>query len=103
MEEKKVLTTNQGVPVSDNQNSETAGERGPVLLQDVRFIEKIAHFDRERIPERVVHAKGAGARQLLPGLQERGRVHKREIPPGSGEKAPCIRTFFSGNRMTGFC
>jgi len=61
MNEEKVLTTNQGVPITDNQNSETAGERGPVLLQDVRFIEKMAHFDRERIPERVVHAKGAGA------------------------------------------
>lgn len=57
----KCLTTNQGVPISDNQNSMTVGERGPVLLQDVQFIEKIAHFDRERIPERVVHAKGAGA------------------------------------------
>jgi catalase len=61
MNEEKVLTTNQGIAVSDNQNSETAGERGPVLLQDVRFIEKMAHFDRERIPGRVVHAKGAGA------------------------------------------
>lgn len=58
---KKILTTNQGVPVPDNQNSLTAGERGPVLLQDVHLIEKLAHFDRERIPERVVHAKGAGA------------------------------------------
>jgi catalase len=57
----KQLTTNQGVPVSDNQNSLTVGERGPVLLQDVHLIEKLAHFDRERIPERVVHAKGAGA------------------------------------------
>jgi catalase len=57
----KHLTTNQGVPVSDNQNSLTAGDRGPVLLQDVHLIEKLAHFDRERIPERVVHAKGAGA------------------------------------------
>jgi catalase len=57
----KHLTTNQGVPVSDNQNSLTIGERGPVLLQDVHLIEKLAHFDRERIPERVVHAKGAGA------------------------------------------
>jgi catalase len=57
----KHLATNQGVPVSDNQNSLTAGERGPVLLQDVHLIEKLAHFDRERIPERVVHAKGAGA------------------------------------------
>jgi len=57
----KHLTTNQGVPVSDNQNSLTAGQRGPVLLQDVHLIEKLAHFDRERIPERVVHARGAGA------------------------------------------
>ena len=60
MKEKR-LTTNQAVPISDNQNSLTVGERGPVLLQDVQFIEKMAHFDRERIPERVVHAKGAGA------------------------------------------
>jgi len=58
---KRHLTTNQGVPVTDNQNSLTVGERGPVLLQDVQLIEKMAHFDRERIPERVVHAKGAGA------------------------------------------
>ncbi len=58
---KRNLTTNQGVPVTGNQNSLTIGERGPVLLQDVQFIEKMAHFDRERIPERVVHAKGAGA------------------------------------------
>ena len=60
-EKGKYLTTNQGVPVSDNQNSLTVGERGPVLLQDVHLIEKLANFDRERIPERVVHAKGAGA------------------------------------------
>jgi catalase len=58
---EKHLTTNQAVPISDNQNSLTVGERGPVLLQDVQFIEKMAHFDRERIPERIVHAKGAGA------------------------------------------
>jgi catalase len=57
----KHLTTNQGVPVSNNQNSLTVGDRGPVLLQDVHLIEKLAHFGRERIPERVVHAKGAGA------------------------------------------
>ena len=57
----KHLTTDQGMPVTDNQNSLTIGQRGPVLLQDVQFIEKMAHFDRERIPERVVHAKGAGA------------------------------------------
>ncbi len=60
-EEKKVLTTAFGIPVGDDLNSMTAGVRGPVLMQDVHLLEKLAHFDRERIPERVVHAKGAGA------------------------------------------
>ncbi|HLR62928.1 MAG TPA: catalase [Lentibacillus sp.] len=59
--ERKRMTTASGAPVGDNQNSITAGERGPTLIQDVHFLEKMAHFDRERIPERVVHAKGAGA------------------------------------------
>ncbi len=58
---KKTYTTAFGIPVADDQNSLTAGERGPVLMQDVHLLEKLAHFDRERIPERVVHAKGAGA------------------------------------------
>ena len=60
-DEKKLLTTAGGIPIEDNQNSQTAGERGPVLLQDFKLIEKLAHFNRERIPERVVHAKGSGA------------------------------------------
>lgn len=55
------LTTASGIPVADNQNSLTAGPRGPVLLQDFHLIEKLQHFNRERIPERVVHAKGSGA------------------------------------------
>lgn len=59
---KKRLTTNFGKTVDDDQNSITAGDRGPVLIQDVHLVEKLAHFNRERIPERVVHAKGAGAR-----------------------------------------
>ena len=59
--EKPTLTLSQGAPVYDTANSETLGPKGPVLLQDVQFIEKMAHFDRERIPERVVHAKGSGA------------------------------------------
>src|SRR5688572_33332515 len=55
------LTTASGIPVADNQNSLTAGPRGPVLLQDFHLLEKLAHFNRERIPERVVHAKGSAA------------------------------------------
>jgi catalase len=57
----QVLTTNQGVPVADNQNSLKAGLRGPTLLEDFILREKITHFDHERIPERVVHARGSGA------------------------------------------
>ncbi|MCJ7725262.1 MAG: catalase [Acidimicrobiia bacterium] len=55
------LTTESGAPVSDNQNSQTAGPGGPVLLQDQHLIEKLARFNRERIPERIVHARGSGA------------------------------------------
>lgn len=61
MSEKKRLTSNAGIPVPDNQNVLTAGPRGPMLLQDVWFLEKLAHFDREVIPERRMHAKGSGA------------------------------------------
>jgi catalase len=61
MSESKKLTTTAGAPVADNQNTMTAGPRGPVLLQDVWFLEKLAHFDREVIPERRMHAKGSGA------------------------------------------
>ncbi len=59
--EKKKLTSASGAPVADNQNVATAGRRGPMLLQDVWFLEKLAHFDREVIPERRMHAKGSGA------------------------------------------
>ena len=54
-------TTTFGIPVGEDQNSLTAGERGPVLIQDMHLLGKIMHFDRERIPERVVHAKGSVA------------------------------------------
>ncbi|HEU4733768.1 MAG TPA: catalase [Kofleriaceae bacterium] len=54
-----VLTTNQGVPISDDQNSLTIGPRGPTLLEDFHFLEKLTHFDHERIPERIVHARGS--------------------------------------------
>jgi catalase len=61
MEKKKKLTTAAGAPVPDNDNVVTAGPRGPMLLQDVWYLEKLAHFDREVIPERRMHAKGSGA------------------------------------------
>jgi catalase len=60
-DENRILTTRQGHPVRDNQSMRTVGERGPATLENYQFIEKITHFDRERIPERVVHARGTGA------------------------------------------
>ncbi|MFG1304080.1 catalase [Xanthobacter autotrophicus] len=62
---RPTLTTTAGNPIADNQNSLTAGERGPVLMQDYQLLEKLAHQNRERIPERVVHAKGWGAHGTL--------------------------------------
>ena len=56
-----IMTVSNGAPVDNNQDSLTAGEFGPVLMADFNLIDKLASFDRERIPERVVHAKGAGA------------------------------------------
>ena len=60
-EQPSTLTTRQGHPVSDNQSLRTVGNRGPTTMENYPFLEKITHFDRERIPERVVHARGAGA------------------------------------------
>ncbi|MFG0450127.1 catalase KatB [Shewanella sp. YQ_9] len=60
MSQKQYITSQSGAPIADDQNSLSAGERGPLLLQDWHLIEKLAHFNRERIPERVVHAKGTG-------------------------------------------
>src|SRR3989454_4391131 len=60
-EKKKIMTTDAGRPVGDNQNSLTVGPRGPVVFEDFLLFEKMARFNRERIPERVVHARGSGA------------------------------------------
>ena len=91
--EEKHLTTNQGVPVTDNQNSLTVGQRGPVLLQDVQFIEKMAHFDRERIPERVVHAKGAGAHGYFKVYKSMKRYTKAKFLQDLKKKTPVFVRF----------
>jgi len=58
---ERTLTNRQGHPIADNQNLRTVGDRGPTTLENYHFLEKISHFDRERVPERVVHARGTGA------------------------------------------
>src|SRR5260370_4344375 len=67
MSRRPQLTTEAGAPVADNQHSQTAGPSGPVLLQDHYLIEKLARFNRERIPERIVHAVGSAAYGYLEG------------------------------------
>ena len=100
---KRHLTTNQGVPVTDNQNSLTVGERGPVLLQDVQFIEKMAHFDRERIPERVVHAKGAGAHGYFQVYKSMKPYTKAKFLQDPAEKDPRIRAVFHRHWRSRLC
>jgi catalase len=73
--ETKILTTRQGHPVTDNQNTRTVGDRGPATLENYQFLEKISHFDRERVPERVVHARGAGAHGTFEAYGTVGTEH----------------------------
>ena len=75
------LTTNQGVPIADNQNSLKAGLRGPALLEDFILREKITHFDHERIPERIVHARGSGAHGFFECYEIAGATHRRGAVP----------------------
>ncbi len=89
----KKLTTNQGTPVSDDQNSLTAGERGPTLLQDVHLIEKLAHFNRERIPERIVHAKGAGAGGYFEVTQDITKFTKAKLFSEIGKRTEVFARF----------
>ncbi|MEO7464028.1 MAG: catalase [Nitrosospira sp.] len=72
----QVLTTNQGVPVGDNQNSLKVGYRGPALLEDFILREKITHFDHERIPERVVHARGSAAHGYFECYEPACQIYK---------------------------
>jgi catalase len=93
MTEKKTLTTSVGTPVPDNQNSLTAGPRGPVLMQDFMLIEKMAHFNRERIPERVVHAKGAGAYGTFTVTHDITRYTKAKVFSEIGKQTPLFIRF----------
>jgi catalase len=89
---KRQLTTSAGIPVGDNQNSLTAGSRGPLLVQDWQLFEKHAHFNRERIPERVVHAKGSGAYGTLTVTEDITKYTKAKIFE-VGKKTDCFLRF----------
>ncbi|KAE8557902.1 catalase KatA [Paenibacillus polymyxa] len=87
------LTTSWGAPVGDNQNSITAGSRGPVLIQDVHLLEKLAHFNRERVPERVVHAKGAGAHGYFEVTNDLSSYTKASFLSEVGKRTPMFIRF----------
>jgi len=90
---KPKLTTAAGAPVVDNVNSQTAGPRGPTLLQDVWLVEKLAHFDRELIPERRMHAKGAGAYGTFTVTHDITRYTKAKIFSQMGKVTPMFARF----------
>jgi catalase len=89
----KKLTTAFGAPVDDNQNIATAGERGPALLQNIWFLEKMAHFDREVIPERRMHAKGAGAHGTFTVTHDITKYTKAKIFSEIGKKTQMFARF----------
>lgn len=93
MSDKKKLTTSVGCPVADNQNVMTAGPRGPMLLQDVWFLEKLAHFDREVIPERRMHAKGSGAYGTFTVTHDITRYTRAKIFSQVGKKTDLFARF----------
>ncbi len=95
-----VLTTQQGVPVSDDQNTLRLGSRGPALLEDLHFREKIFHFDHERIPERVVHARGFGAHGYFENYESLADLTSADLFQRAGEETPAFVRFstVAGNK-----
>lgn len=90
---KKRLTTQTGSPVGDNKNSRTAGPKGPELLENVWLLEKLAHFNRERIPERIVHAKGCGAFGTFTVTHDITRYTRAKIFSEIGKKTEMFARF----------
>ncbi|MGE4336545.1 MAG: catalase [Pigmentiphaga sp.] len=89
----QLLTTNQGVPISDNQNSLKAGARGPALLKDFVLREKLTHFDHERIPERVVHARGSGAHGYFECYEDLSELTCASLFAEAGKQTPVFVRF----------
>ncbi|MGB3134538.1 MAG: catalase [Candidatus Macondimonas sp.] len=90
---ESLMTTNQGVRINDDQNTLKAGERGPSLLEDFIFREKITHFDHERIPERIVHARGAGAHGYFQPYASMASVTRAQFLQDPAKKTPVFVRF----------
>ncbi|MBM7703866.1 catalase [Metabacillus iocasae] len=97
-ETEETLTTRQGHPIRDNQNSRTIGNRGPATLENYQLIEKLSHFDRERVPERVVHARGTGAHGYFETYGKLGdepveKYTRAKVFSGAGKQTPVFVRF----------
>ncbi len=92
-ENQTLLTTNQALPISDNQNSSKAGGRGPTLLEDFILREKITHFDHERIPERIVHARGSAAHGYFQPYKSMKHVTRADFLSDPSVKTPVFVRF----------
>lgn len=97
-EKRETLTTRQGRPVTDNQNMRTIGNRGPATMENYHFLEKMSHFDREEVPERVVHARGAGAFGYFETYGKVGeepveKYTRAKVFSGAGKKTPLMVRF----------
>ena len=99
-EDRPSLTTQQGVVVADDQNTLRVGERGPAALEDFHFREKIFHFDHERIPERVVHARGFGAHGFFENYEPLAEITRADLFQRAGERTEAFVRFstVAGNK-----
>ena len=102
-DDRPSLTTQQGTVVSDDQNTLRIGERGPAALEDFHFREKIFHFDHERIPERVVHARGYGAHGFFENYEPLTDITAADLFQRAGERTPAFVRFstVAGNKGSG--
>ena len=97
-EQDMTLTNRQGHPITNNQNLRTVGNRGPATLENYDFLEKMSHFDRERVPERVVHARGAGAHGYFEsygvvGNEPISKYTRAKVFQDKGKKTPVFVRF----------
>ena len=98
----RILTTQQGTPVPDDQNSLKTGSRGPTVLEDFHFREKLFHFDHERIPERVVHARGFGAHGYFENYNSLSDITRADIFQRAARANASLCTLLDRRRQQGF-
>lgn len=98
----QTMTTSFGVPMPTRTASLTAGERGPLLLQDIHFLDELQHFDRERIPERVVHAKGSGAHGYLEITHDITKYSRACVFERVGKRTPLFIRFSTVGKMMSY-